>query len=345
LEGEPQKTLWMKSENGKIVCHAECGPTPPGEIVVRSAYCNLRCIPCFAYSYSWPERAGKNQDIVKVPVWKIVTEVQTFLKHNRPVQTDSYNWFRVVGGEPFLSEAHLESYIDIISKIDAAYRKLFTNRILIQTNGIILGKLSKEFLLKSFKPLADRNLKVVLEISIKGSNPKEFEIITQSGKEVSRTLYEQHIRACENLEYVHSQIPNVNWTAVAGFGIGVTNLKSENLKNVNYIKTFYHPNTNKPFYHPGNWDDTFRNLFSSHVEKYREKFGNKFPMFGIEDRPKWKSCLHGLKHCPKLGGKYYYDRFTTHRNNPNQELEKHMEDIINCFFFGDPSYYYVKLFD
>jgi len=345
LIGEPSNWLWMKSEKGKIVGYAECGPTPPGEIVTRSAYCNLRCIPCFAYSYSWPEEAFKNKDVIKVPLGKIIAEVQSYLKNNRPIQKDSYNWFRIVGGEPFLSEACLELYIDFISKIGAEDCRMFGNRVLVQTNGIILGKLTKEDLLSKFKPISDKNLKIILEISIKGSNPQEFGVITQCGKEGSKTLYEQHIRACDNLEHVHSHISNIDWTAVAGFGIGVTNLKSGHLKNLSYIKTFYHPDTNKPFYHPDNWDSAFQNLFSRHIEKYREKFDTKFPMFGIEDRPKWKSCLHGLRRSSKLGGKHYYDRFTTNKNNPNPELEKHMEEIIKYFFFGDPSVYYVKLFE
>lgn len=143
LEGEAEKTLLMKCEDGKTVGYAECGPTPPGETVARSAYCNLRCIPCFAYSYSWPEYASKNKDVAKVPAWKIINDLHDFLRYNPPKGSNSYNWFRIVGGEPFLSESYLESYIDIISKIGAEYHKLFNNWILIQTNGVILGKLSK----------------------------------------------------------------------------------------------------------------------------------------------------------------------------------------------------------
>ena len=49
--------LKFKVDKGNTVTNAECGPTPPGEVVIRSAFCNLRCIPCFAYNYSWPENA------------------------------------------------------------------------------------------------------------------------------------------------------------------------------------------------------------------------------------------------------------------------------------------------
>jgi uncharacterized Fe-S cluster-containing radical SAM superfamily protein len=341
---EPEKTLWMKCENRKTVGYAKCGPTPPGEIVVRSAFCNLECIPCFAYSYSWRENASKNKDVARFSSRRIVNEIHDFLEHNPPEGSNSYNWFRILGGEPFLSEAYLELYVDIISRIREEYLSLLNNKVLIQTNGLVLGKLSKESLTEKFEPLARTNSKIVVEVSVKGSNPLEFSTMTQSREEESKTLFQQHLKACQNLEYTHSKIPNIDWTAVAGFGIGVTNLKSQNLKNANYIKTFYNPESNKPFYHPDNWDIAFRDLFSSHVKKYGDRFGDKFPMFGIEDRPNWKSCFHGLKHCSELGRKYYYDRFITNKRNPNNMLEKYMEDIIEHFFYGDPSYYYVRLF-
>jgi len=348
LEGVPQETLWMKFENGKIVDNKPCGPTPPGEIVVRSAYCNLRCIPCFAYSYSWPEEAYKNKDVAKVPMQKIASEIRSFLEHNKPKGKDYYNWFRILGGEPFLNEAYLKSYIDIISKIDAEHYRLFNNSVLVQTNGVVLGRLSKESLLRNFEPVADKHLKIVVEISIKGSNPKEFEIITQSKAESSRASYYQHIKACENLEFVHSRIPNVDWTAVAGFGIGVTNLIAGHLNRREYIKTFYHPKTNEPFYHPNCWDESFRKLHTSHIEKYQSKFGDRFPTFGIEDRYRWKFALCGLRNCKKHADGWFYDGYKVYKEGTmpeNRVLEKYVSDMIEKFFFGDPSYYYVKLFE
>lgn len=344
LGANRENTLWMKCEQNKSVGHAKCGPTPPGEIVVRSAFCNLKCIPCFAYSYSWPENARKNKDVKELTSSKILTDIHDFLRLNPPENRSSYNWLRILGGEPFLNEAYLDSYIDLMSRIGENFLDLLNNRILIQTNGLVLGKISKESLSEKFDAIADIKSKIVVEVSAKGSNPSEFSVMTQSGETESVTLFRQHLKACQNLEYVHSRIPNVDWTAVAGFGIGVTNLKSQNFKNTNYIKTFYHPETGKPFYHPDNWDPAFSDLFTAHVRKHKDRFGNRFPMFGIEDRPNWKSCFRGLKHCSELGKEYYYDRYTIHRNKPNDEVEKNMEDIVAHFFFGDPSYYYVKLF-
>jgi uncharacterized Fe-S cluster-containing radical SAM superfamily protein len=118
----------------------------------------------------------------------------------------------------------------------------------------------KDELAAKFSQLNNKNIKVVIEVSIKGSNPEEFKIITQSGPKYAE-MYKNHIKACENLEYVHNKVSNVDWTAVAGFGIGVTNLRSESLKNKNYIKTFFNPETNRPFYHPDNWMDYFRTYF------------------------------------------------------------------------------------
>lgn len=344
LDKEVIETLWVKREKGEVVSYAPCGPTPPGEVVLRSAYCSMRCIPCYAYSYSWPEKAKENKDVIEVPVSRILAEFQSFLDHRKPEKKESYNWFRVVGGEPLLTPNFFNLYIELLSRIDPKYYRLFNYSVLIQTNGYILGRMPKDELAAKFKQLNNKNIKVVIEVSIKGSNPEEFKIITQSGPKYAE-MYRSHIKACENLEYIHNNVSNVDWTAVAGFGIGVTNLRSGSLKNKNYIKTFFDPETNRPFYHPNNWDELFHDIFSIHVKKYHHKFGEKFPMFGIEDSRNWKSMLHGLKNCSKFGKDYFYDRYKTHKDNPNPKLEGYMNDIITHFFYGDPSYYYVKLFE
>lgn len=149
------------------------------------------------------------------------------------------------------------------------------------------------------------------------------------------------------MEYVHSKVSNVDWTAVAGFGIGVTNLVAGNLVRKDYIKTFYHQETNKPFYHQKCWDESFKSLHEMHIEKYKDKFGEKFPMFGIEDRYNWKFALCGLRNCKKYASIYFYDGYEVYRKKDkprNGELENYISDIIKLYFFGDPSYYYTNLF-
>jgi len=348
LNGERIQTLKFKIDKGRVVSNAECGPTPPGEIVIRSAFCNLRCIPCFAFSYSWPEKAKNNKNIMDVSIDRLLSEFIAFLK-NEPIpgNKESYNWFRILGGEPFLSRETLKLYVNFLKNIPEEIVDLFNKSILIQTNGIVIGRLRKDELLKILRPLEGKSFKIVIEVSIKGSNPKEFGIITQSNPSVSHKLFKFNIDACENLEFINSHISNVIWTAVAGFGIGVTNLISGNLNRKEYIKTFYHPATNKPFYHPDHWDDSFKKLYVTHVEKYKRKFGEKFPMFGIEDRYYWKFALCGLRNCKKYGRHYFYDGFEVYKKGSaprNEELEKSMLEIIRRFFFGDPTYYYTKLF-
>ncbi len=230
-------------------------------------------------------------------------------------------------------------------KIPEGISPRFNNSILIQTNGILLGIIDKDELKAVFSPLKDKPFKVVIEISIKGSNPEEFKIITQTHASVAKKFYEAHMIACENMEYVHTHISNIDWTAVAGFGIGVTNLIVGNYKRKEYIKTFYHPATNKPFYHPDCWDDRFESIYGLHVEKYKIKFGDKFPMFGIEDRLRWKFALCGLKNCKEH--ECFYDGYKVYKEQSKPrivELEQYFEDILRKFFFGDPTYYYTRLF-
>lgn len=340
--------LKFKLVDGNIVTNAECGPTPPGEVVIRSAFCNLRCIPCFAYNYSWPEKAKINKDVITVPLSRLLNEFLTFMNRTPiPGNRASYNWFRILGGEPFLNKESLQKYVNFLVNIPDDVSLRFNNSILIQTNGIILGIINKDELKEIFSPLKDKPFKVVIEISIKGSNSEEFRIITQTHENVAKKFHEAHLTACETMEYIHAHIPNVDWTVVAGFGIGVTNLIAGNYNRKEYIKTFYHPKTSKPFYHPDCWDDQFKKVYAIHVEKYKSEFGAKIPMFGIEDRYRWKFALCGLRNCKRYGGKYFYDGFEVYKKQSklgNTELEQYLKEISRKFFFGDPTYYYTRLF-
>ena len=353
LTGQKITEAFLKEENGKLVTNAECGPTPPGEIVIRSAFCNLRCIPCFAYNYSWPEKAKENKEVISVPLERLLGEFLKFINSSQiPGNRSSYNWFRIVGGEPFLNKLSLEYYVNFLLNIPDNISPKFNSSILIQTNGIILGTIDKDELVSIFSPLKDKPFKIVIEISIKGSNLEEFMIITQTQENSAKKFFDAHLQACENMQHVHTYIPNIDWTAVAGFGIGVTNLISGNFSRKEYIKTFYHPIINKPFYHPECWDNRFRSIYNLHIEKYRSKFGDKFPMFGIEDRFRWKFALRGLKNCreiceEKYGCRYFYDGYQIYVKGikeSNVELEQNLDEILKRFFFGDPSYYYMRLF-
>ncbi len=347
-----EEGLKLKKDNGKIITNAPCGPTPPGEIVLRSAFCNLKCIPCFAYNYSWPEKARENKEVVDVSVDRLLDEFITFL-NEKPIPGNKtfYNWFRILGGEPFLNRKSLEDYVKVLIKIPDDISLKFNNSILIQTNGVILGSYfpdEKDKLREIFDPIRHKPFKVVIEISIKGSNCEEFRIVTQTSERAAKKLHEEHLKACQAMKYVHHHISNIDWTAVAGFGIGVTNLVNRNFESKGYIKTFYHPKTNLPFYHPKCWDDHFESIYEFHVEKYRNKFGNLFPMFGIEDRRRWKFGLHGLKNCKEYAKEYFYDGYNVYKKKIgecNEELEQYLNDILEKFFFGDPTHYYSRLFE
>ncbi|MEM2111446.1 MAG: 4Fe-4S cluster-binding domain-containing protein [Candidatus Bathyarchaeia archaeon] len=230
----------------------------PQEVVIRSAFCNAHCIPCYAYSYSWPEKAKMNKEVVTVSVDRLIGEfIEFFNKTSIPGNKFSYNWFRILGGEPFLNNKSLKDYVNFLMNIPDDISPKFNRSILIQTNGIFLGTIGKDEMNEILSPLKDKPFKIIIEISIKGSNSEEFKIITQTHENSAKKFHEAHLTACETLEYIHTYIPNIDWTAVAGFGIGVTNLVAGNFNRKEYVKTFYHPETNKPFYHTDCWDNHF----------------------------------------------------------------------------------------
>jgi molybdenum cofactor biosynthesis enzyme MoaA len=99
----------LDSKSKKIIAKAVCGKYPPGEIVLRAAYCNFNCIPCFAAGYSHTEKIKqrKIKDIVEVKnVNELIQDFKNFIENEYIKEFISrcdppeFNWLRVVGGEP-----------------------------------------------------------------------------------------------------------------------------------------------------------------------------------------------------------------------------------------------------
>ena len=70
-------------------------------------------------------------------------------------------------------------------------------------------------------------------------------------------------------------------------------------------------------------------------------------MFGIEDRFRWKLALCGLGNRKRCANEYFYDGYEVYQKQIKpriEELERDLEDILRKFFFGDPIYYYTRLF-
>ncbi len=85
------------TKNSSFIARQKCG-NRPYEIALRFAGCNLRWGACFASGYSWPEKYRKNRDVFNnIPINTLVNE---FNQIPSPIEKTSYNWLRILGGEP-----------------------------------------------------------------------------------------------------------------------------------------------------------------------------------------------------------------------------------------------------
>jgi hypothetical protein len=123
---------------------------------------------------------------------------------------------------------------------------------------------------------------VAIEISIKGTNPQEFELITQS----DQNLYKYNIQSYYNLKEL--QLPNLRPVIIAGYGISESFLLSEGKNYKSKITILFDENT--PIYHPSIWSDEFKELYDDFTSEYREfdRMFSKMPMYGIKDQFSYK---------------------------------------------------------
>ena len=303
-----------------------CGD-PPYEIALRFAGCNLKCLLCFAAGYSYADKFPRNKDVTSnVPIMSLIDDFKAIPK---PERSNGYNWLRILGGEPLLSEEHTEYLFDAIIQMVETDSSKFNNKIVIQTNGIHIGRGNIQILAKKMQNLYELNPKVlvVIETSIKGTNPNEFQMVTQSPK----NLYEYNMASYFNLKQLG--LINLRPMIVAGFGINTSSLigKGQN-------KITLH-GEGRPFYHPDNWSKKFKLLYDDFTTTNTSlsPLFSKMPMYGIEDRPNWRWAFPALKrgreHAPNL---LYDNKFSP----ALPDLEEKFEDIKKFFFFESPSVYY-----
>lgn len=329
----------LDKETKKVIAKAECGKTPPGEIVLRAAHCNFNCIPCFAAGYSHAEkiRSRRSKDIVEIKdVNGLISDFKNFIENRytkdfvSKCNPPEFNWLRIVGGEPVLNVHYLKFLLEFIIGINE-YTKSFGERVIVQTNGFFLSSQRYEDLEPLFNIVKDFKGKIVFEISIKGGNKKEFSIASKREEDDYFLVF----NCIEHFRKLNQKFPNIDFVALAGFGPNIRFLQNSSIRSK---ITLYDPNTNKPFYHPINWDENFKKIHSSITAKYRQ-FNGKMPMAGLEDRKDWG--LKAIERAKQENPEHMYDSYL---NPENLELENRMEELKKYFFFTDPISYYLSLF-
>lgn len=151
--------------------------------------CNLKCIFC------WSNKPRDNPD----SIGKFYSPEQVVSKIIACAQSHNYRLIRISGNEPTLAKEHLLNVLSLTAKT----KYLF----ILETNGTLLDK---EFVsnLSNFKNLHIR-------VSLKGTNPQEFSMLTGAIPETFNIILENlsNLLACKlrfNLSVMLSFSPDKN---------------------------------------------------------------------------------------------------------------------------------------
>ena len=328
-----QKTHGLDEPYCRTITIQKCGGAPY-ELALRFAQCCLHCGACFASGYSWPEKFKHNKRVRSdITVKQVVDE---FINIPYPRGYESYNWLRILGGEPLLNDEYIDFLFNVLVQISSHDSQKFNNGIVIQTNGIHLGKGNTSVLSKWLEKLyaVNPNVLVAVETSIKGSNPQEFMLIAQQN---SPQGFYWNIQSYFNLKELG--VPNLRPVVIAGYGINESYLLKRGLTSdrITIISQ------DKPCYHPALWSPEFRQLYDDFTATYAAFDGMfmRMPMYGLKDQYEYAWAKAALKQGKEVFGTLWYDaKYATERND---ELERMFNNILDKFFLVDNQKYYSTL--
>jgi len=325
-----QRPLGEPGSYTKTITTQKCGQFPY-EIALRFAGCNLKCGACFAYGYSWADKYLKNRRVkANLSVEKIVDDYKEI---KEPSPKRNYNWLRILGGEPLLNDEYINFLFQVIAEISQVSSDLFNNGIIIQTNGIYLGQGNTKTLENHLIELNDLKpeVKIAIEISIKGTNEDEFAFITRSNKH----WYKYNLKAYYNL--LDLDLPNLRPVIIAGYGISESYLLREGQNPNSMITLLFDEET--PTYHPSIWSKEFNELYRDFIEKYKKinpKFG-RMPMYGLKDQFNYPWVRPTINKAKEIYGSRLYDAKTSPKN---EMVESRFKDILAKFFLVSNQEYY-----
>lgn len=330
-----QKNVGCEGHNkyDKTVAIQKCG-NPPYELALRFAGCCLRCGPCFAAEYSWSDKFLHNPRVRKnIPLDRVLADFNAI-----PLPVNGkYNWMRILGGEPLLNDEYIEFLFDFIIQASIMNASKFNNGIIIQTNGIHIGRGNTNLLKTKLQELYRTNptIIVTVEISIKGTNPEEFELLSQSDKSLFRYNIESYYRLKD------LSLPNLRTVIIAGYGISESFLLTNGRNPKSFITILFDKDT--PIYHPSIWSDQFTKLYNDFVNDWKEFdiMFNKMPMYGIKDQFNYGWVRPAIDRGKKIYGWRWYDAQYVAQRNPI--VERKFFDILDKFFLKTNQEYYSTL--
>ena len=183
-------------------CIASCGILEGKklEIVLDVKGCNFNCRLCWGYKLR-----HEAQPIVK-NVEEVIRNIVCRYEKVRFLKRRGYRMYalRFTGNEPSLQWDHVVGVMKAVAKID------IFEKVIIETNGVLFAERSK--LLEKLKEI--RGIRVDIDVSFKGVNPKQFKYISGMPE---RYFYKQIEGFVKLFEYVReNKLDNIRVNPVLG---------------------------------------------------------------------------------------------------------------------------------
>lgn len=160
-------------------------------------------------------------------------------------------FIRFTGGEPTLYWSDISEFLDMFQRVNDEKRV----PILIQTNGIEIGKGNVNLDILG----GNSAQKFLFELSIKGTNSSEFEILTTKPQD----LYKHQVAGYYALKNISNQFPNVQVVAVLGVYHSSVSGPSK--------YAFVNPQNNRLLFESyESWDDGFKEIWEGTTLKWVE---------------------------------------------------------------------------
>ncbi len=183
-------------------------PPRSGEFRLDFHGCNLRCPFCWTINKPHPWNSEEVHQYIKC----------RFREYYFSNLDASITYLRITGGEPILNEKRVHHLLDLLGLIDQdisqskSYNIWKTRKspqnligrknVKVQTNGIML----RDFLGTLINKLMNlRNISLTFEVSLKGTNPNEFEVL--SGGLRGEKFFEQIHTIKELIKYENQGYP------------------------------------------------------------------------------------------------------------------------------------------
>ena len=133
--------------------------------------CNLKCVFCWgSYARDRPIKVGR-----------FYSPEYVFSRLDRIARRRGYAYIRVSGNEPTIGREHLLELLELVENTDYTF--------ILETNGILVGYDKK------YAEQLSRYSRVHVRVSLKGTTPQEFAMLTGAKPEA----FELQLKALENL--------------------------------------------------------------------------------------------------------------------------------------------------